>query len=281
VLRPIWNGVDVTQGWKGRWVIDFGTNMREEEAALYEVPFTHLLAYVKPLRMMNNRKSRMIYWWRHGETRPGLRRKLVGLSRYMATSETAKHRAFIWLPVTVAPEHKLVVIPREDDTTFGILSSRFHGIWALAKKATRGETPVYTASTCFETFPFPEGLTPNIPANNYASDPRAQAIAEAARRLVELRDNWLNPPEWIKRLPEVVPGYPDRLIPADEKAAQELKKRTLTNLYNQCPAWLMNVHKTLDEAVAAAYGWPVALSDDEVLRRLLGLNLERSGKIST
>lgn len=114
--------------------------------------------------------------------------------------------------------------------------------------------------------------------SNPDPDARFPAIATAARRLVELRDHWLNPPQWVKRVPEVVPGYPDRLLPVDDKAAAELKKRTLTNLYNQRPTWLAHAHRDLDEAVAAAYGWPVDLSDDEILRRLLALNLERVGK---
>ena len=278
VLRPIWNGMDVTQGWKGRWVIDFGTELSEAEAALYEAPFTQVLDKVKSVRMANNRKSRVVYWWRHGETRPGLRRKLAGLARYIATSETAKHRVFIWLPISVAPEHSLIVIPRDDDVAFGVLSSRFHTVWALAKGGSLGETPRYNATVTFETFPFPAGLTPNLPASAYADDPRAQAIATAARRLHELREHWLNPPEWVERVPEVAPGYPDRLIPKPEHAA-ELKKRTLTNLYNQRPAWLVNAHRTLDEAVAAAYGWPVDLSDEDVLRRLLALNLERADAV--
>ncbi|HRZ22473.1 MAG TPA: adenine methyltransferase, partial [Candidatus Contendobacter sp.] len=231
VLRPIWNGMDVTQGWKGRWVIDFGTELSEAEAALYEAPFTQVLDKVKSVRMANNRKSRVVYWWRHGETRPGLRRKLAGLARYIATSETAKHRVFIWLPISVAPEHKLVVVARDDDETFGILTSRFHVVWAVALggRLGAGNDPVYNSTRCFETFPFPAGLTPNLPVSAYADDPRAQAIAAAARRLHELRENWLNPPEWVERVPEVAPGYPDRLIPKPEHAA-ELKKRTLTNL---------------------------------------------------
>jgi type II restriction/modification system DNA methylase subunit YeeA len=139
-----------------------------------------------------------------------------------------------------------------------------------------GNDPRYTPSTTFETFPFPDGLTPDIPAAAYAADPRAQRIAAAAAELVRLRDNWLNPPEWVKRVPEVVPGYPDRLLPVDDEAAAELKKRTLTNLYNQRPTWLANAHKALDEAVAAAYGWPADLSDDEILARLFQLNQERA-----
>ncbi|MDQ5909195.1 MAG: hypothetical protein QG599_1289, partial [Pseudomonadota bacterium] len=277
VLRPIWNGMDITQGWKGRWVIDFGTNLSESEAALYEAPFTQVLAKVKPVRITNNRKARAVYWWRHGETRPGLRRKLAGLTRYIATSETAKYRIFIWLPVSVAPEHKLVVITRDNDETIGILSSRFHVVWAtaLGGRLGVGNDPVYNSTRSFETFPFPAGLTPNLPASEYADDPRAQAIADAARKLNELRENWLNPPQWVDRVPEVVPAYPDRLIPKPAHAA-ELKKRTLTNLYNQRPAWLVNAHRILDEAVATAYNWPTDLSDDEVLRRLLALNRERT-----
>jgi hypothetical protein len=82
------------------------------------------------------------------------------------------------------------------------------------------------------------------------------------------------------RVPEVVPGYPERILPKDEQIAKELKKRTLTNLYNQRPAWLDHVHRELDEAVAAAYGWPTDLPDDEILRRLFELNQARAGRSS-
>ena len=140
----------------------------------------------------------------------------------------------------------------------------------------KGNDPRYTPTTTFRTFPFPEGLTPNIPAEDYADDPRAQAIAEAARRLVELRDNWLNPAEWVRRESEVVPGYPDRLLPVDDQAARELKKRTLTNLDNQRPAWLGHAHAALDAEVAAAYGWEADIEDGEVLKRLLALNQDRT-----
>jgi hypothetical protein len=77
-------------------------------------------------------------------------------------------------------------------------------------------------------------------------------------------------------MPEVAPGYPDRLLPKDEAAARELRKRTLTNLYNQRPAWLASLHRELDTAVAAAYGWPADLPDEEILKRLLELNRERA-----
>jgi type II restriction/modification system DNA methylase subunit YeeA len=145
----------------------------------------------------------------------------------------------------------------------------------------RGNGRTYTPASVFSTFPFPEGLTPNIPAKDYENDPRAMRIAEAARRLNELRENWLNPPDLVKRVPEVVAGYPDRILPVDERAAQILKKRTLTNLYNERPAWLEGAHRVLDEAVAAAYGWEEdfkagALTEEEILKRLFELNQQRA-----
>ena len=131
-------------------------------------------------------------------------------------------------------------------------------------------------SRTFETFPFPERLTPDIPAADYAEDPRAQAIAAAARELNEKREVWLNPPDLVRREPEVVEGYPDRILPKDEAAAKELKKRTLTNLYNARPAWLAGPHDRLDAAVAAAYGWPADIFEDDALARLLELNRART-----
>ncbi len=210
-----------------------------------------------------------------------MRQALAGIPRYIATPRVAKYRVFIWLNSTVLPDSRLYVIARSDNVTFGILQSHIHELWALANASWHGvgNDPTYNAASCFETFPFPTSLTPNIPAVDYESDPRAQAIAQAAQRLNELRENWLNPPQWIKRVPEIVSGYPDRLLPVDDNAAAELKKRTLTNLYNQRPTWLANAHKDLDTAVAAAYGWPDDLSDDEVLQRLLALNLERARQI--
>jgi type II restriction/modification system DNA methylase subunit YeeA len=162
--------------------------------------------------------------------------------------------------------------------TFGILHSRFHEMWTLRLCTWLGvgNDPHYTPTTTFETFPFPLGLTPNIPAKDYAADPRAIAIAAAAKRLNELREAWLNPPDLVKREKEVVPGFPDRILPVNDRAAAELKKRTLTNLYNQRPAWLVNAHRDLDAAVAAAYGWPADISDDDALAKLFALNQERA-----
>jgi type II restriction/modification system DNA methylase subunit YeeA len=140
--------------------------------------------------------------------------------------------------------------------------------------------PTYNNQTCFETYPFPENLVPNLPAVTFGDSPHVQSITAAARELVEKRDLWLNPPDLIERIPEVVPGYPDRIIPRNPKAAAILKSRTLTNLYNTRGTpegtWLDNLHRALDEAVAAAYGWPADLSDDEILSRLLDLNRARA-----
>lgn len=280
VLAPLVNGRDLTQRSSGRWVIDFGTSMPAEEAAQYEKPFQYVLEHVKPQRMGNRREAREKYWWRHGEARPGLRKAWANLDRYIITPETPTHRFFEWQKRPIAPDHMLIVIARDDDTTFGVLSSSIHELWARALGAPYGNHPSarrYNHSRTFQTFPFPDGLTPDIPAADYAEDPRAQRIAEVARQLVESRDRWLNPPEWIDRVPEAEPGYPDRIIAKPGHEA-DLKKRTLTNLYNARPAWLDNLHAELDAAVAAAYGWPWPLSDDEILRRLFELNQSRIGK---
>ena len=218
------------------------------------------------------------------ETRAGLRRAISTLPRFICTPKVSKHRVFVWLDKTEWPENLCDAIARDDDTTFGILHSKFHELWSLRLGTSLEDRPRYTPTTCFETFPFPEGLTPNIPASDYASDPRAIAIAKAAARLNELRENWLNPPDLVKRVPEVVAGYPDRILPIDDKAAAILKNRTLTKLYNERASggatWLDHAHKDLDLAVASAYGWPADLSDDDILERLFKLNQERAAKQS-
>jgi type II restriction/modification system DNA methylase subunit YeeA len=245
---------------------------------LHERPFAHVREHVSPERQKNRRETYKKFWWRHVEARQGMHAALVTVSGYIATPTVAKHRLFVKAALPTLPDHQLIAVARDDDTTFGILHSRFHELWSLRMGTSLEDRPRYTPTTCFETFPFPEGLTPDIPAADYAKDPRAKAIAKAAARLNEVRENWLNPPDLVKRVPEVVPGYPDRLLPVDEKAAAILKKRTLTNLYNERPAWLDNAHHDLDAAVAKAYGWPADLSDEQILERLFALNQTRSGR---
>ncbi len=275
VLKPWINGMDVTRRPAGKWIVDFGWEMSQAEAALYESPFAYVAENVRPTRQKNRDKKLRDFWWRHERLRPAMWEALDGMSRYIVTPTVAKHRLFAWYDVRICPDHQLIVIARDDDTTFGILHSRFHEIWSLRRGTWlgKGNDPRYTPTTTFETFPFPEGLTPSIPAADYADNPHAVAIAEAARRLVELRDRWLNPPEWVEWVDEPVPSYPKRPVPRNEDVAKELKKRTLTNLYNTRPQWLADAHASLDAAVAAAYGWPADISDDDALRELLGLNL--------
>ncbi len=275
VLKPWMNGMDVTRRSADKWIVDFGDTMSEMEAALYEAPFSHIEKYVKPFRQKNREKASREFWFRHWNPRPAMWKALDGLSRYIATPRVSKYRLFVWLDARICPDSAMIAIARDDDTTLGILHSRFHEAWSLRLGTSLEDRPRYTPTTTFETFPFPDGLSPDIPAADQAGDPRAHAVAEAARRLVERRGRWLNPPEWMEWIDEPVPGYPKRPVARDEAAAKQLKTRTLTNLYNARPQWLDDAHAALDAAVAEAYGWDADIPTDAALEKLLTLNSDR------
>ena len=281
VLRPWSNGQDIVGRPSDTWVIDFGTDTSESDASMYEAPFQYVLKNVKPEREKNNDPNRKKNWWRFGRTGTDMRIGVSRLSRFIVTCRVAKHRTFVWCDKFVSSDSRLFVIAREDDAAFGILSSRIHEVWALENASMHGDgdeggRPTYNAKSCFESFPFPAGLTPNLAPADYSNTGAAE-IAAAAQALNTLRDNWLNPPEWtdwVRTVEEEKAGYPLRPVAKPGHEA-DLKKRTLTNLYNSRPAWLDNAHKTLDASVAKAYGWndyTPEIPDEEILRRLLILN---------
>ena len=258
VIKRWMIGRDINQRSRSMWIIDFGVGMLEVDAALYEAPFEYVVANVKPGRDDNRDAKFRNYWWLHGRPRIEMRQALASLPRYIGTSMVSRHRMFSYIDGDVLPDATIIVFARNDDYFFGVLHSRIHEVWArvMGTQLREAESGIrYTPTTCFETFPFPEP--------DYA---RRDAIAEAAARLNELREGWLNPVD--------VNGNP-------ALNAGDLKKRTLTNLYNQRPVWLANAHAALDAAVAAAYGWPAHLPDAEILERLLALNLERSDPAAT
>jgi hypothetical protein len=159
-------------------------------------------------------------------------------------------------------------------------------VWALALGTALEDRPRYTPSTTFDTFPFPQGLTPADTTTGVPDTASAKTITTAAQKLNELRTNWLNPSEWVtwtRTDEEEKAGFPLRPVPKAGFEA-ELKKRTLTNLYNAMPAWLVNAHIAVDKAVATAYGWTnytPDMLDSEILARLLSLNEERSRMAKT
>lgn len=253
VVRPWINARDITHRPRCMYIIDFGVDMPEEEAALYEMPFEYLREHVYTERKSDNRDLGDKPRWLHGRPRPELRTAIAKLNRYIITPRVSKHRLFAWLGTETVPDSATFAIARSDDYFFGVLHSRPHEVWARAQGTQLREVESgfrYTPTSTFETFPFPWP-----PGKEPQDSPLVKAIAEAARELVLQRDNWLNPPD---------------------AAPEELAKLTLTNLYNKRPAWLENAHRKLDEAVFAAYGWPAALTDAELLERLLALNHERA-----
>jgi type II restriction/modification system DNA methylase subunit YeeA len=278
VLRPMATAKGVAGRNPDKWIIDF-SGLTESQAALYELVFEYAKKNIKASRGGNREQRTSKNWWLFRRSGELVRGAIQNLDRYIVTGLVWKHRTFVWLSRGVVPDTRLVVVARNDDVTFGILCSRLHEAWTLriCQYHGVGNDPIYTQGITFETFPFPSGLTPNIPAKNYADDPRAIAIAKAAKRLDELRNAWLNPADLVDIVPEVVTGYPDRILPKNQKAATELRKRTLTNLYNQRPQWLTDAHRDLDAAVAAAYGWPADISEEDALAKLLDLNLKRAG----
>ncbi len=284
VIVPWVNGLDITRRKRDMWILDFGIDTDLGDAAGYDAPFSVAEARVKSARKAS--RSRIERWWLHERPRVEMRTFLKTLDRFIGTVTVSKHRLFTWFSAPTLPDHALILFARSDDYFIGILHSRVHEIWAL-QMGTRLETrPRYTPTTCFETFPLPE------PTNE-----QREEIAGAACDLFKLRSNWLNPPEWTREEKLTFPGTADgpwatymsnvddrgigtvrwlRTVAKDENCAAKLKNRTLTNLYNERPTWLDLAHRRLDEAVLAAYCWPVDLSEDDILERLLDLNLAQT-----
>ena len=287
VVLPYVNGMDITQHYRRVWIIDFANRKSEAEASMYGEPYEYVRAHVKP--EVERTKQQRELWWLHWRSRPEMNAAIRILPRFIATPRVSKHRLFTWLKSPSYPDSALIVFARSDDYFFGLLHSRVHGVWSLSQGTQLREKESgfrYTPTSCFETFPFP------LPT----SDQEA-SIAESAKELDILRNNWLNPPEWTREefleFPGSIEGpwaryvsdvdergigkvrYP-RLTPSDDEAAQRLAKRTLTDLYNERPTWLDLAHRKLDEAVFAAYGWEPTLSDEDILARLLILNQERA-----
>ncbi len=315
VVRPYVNGLDVTRRPQNMWVIDFGIETPEVEAAKYKAPFEYVKRVVKPVRDKVNNERERTYWWLHRRPAPDMRQAVANFDRFIATPAVAKHRLFVWLDSKTIPDHQLYIFARDDDYFFGVLHSYLHEIWSLRLGTSLEDRPRYTPTTTFETFPFPWP-----PGSEDAASPHYAAIAEAARALHEERDAWLNPPD------DLLNG------PARERL---LRERTLTNLYNAVEEYrrsltptpdpspefrggekrrrngqtaaqafaprLAELHDALDRAALAAYGWddisphPLTPSplhgegehgsvymlrttegDEELLRRLLALNLARA-----
>lgn len=289
VVVPWINGLDVTRRNRNFWIIDFGVTAALEESAGYELPFEYAREHVLPERQKNNRRAYRDRWWIHVEARPAMRHILRHLPRFIVTTVVSKHRLFAWIEAPTLPDHQLFAFARDDDYFLGVLHSRPHEVWARSQGTQVRERESgfrYTATTCLETFPFPE-----------ADDAHKVAIAAAAKALIGLRTGHLDPPEWTTEEVLEFPGSSDgpwarfvhdpdrrgigtvrypRRVPRDAACAAKLARRTLTNLYNDRPTWLDLAHRRLDDAVAAVYGWPPGLPDEEILSRLLAMNLGRA-----
>ena len=255
VIRPWMNATDITGFQRENWIIDFPPGIELEEAELYEKPFEYLSRHIWTDPPHDQAQEEE--WWVHRGPALEMRGAIAPLSRFIVTPRVSKHRILVWAQPPTLPSSATVVFAREDDYFFGVLHSRPHEMWALAQGTQLREKESgfrYTPTSCFLTFPMPWP-----PGEEPSDGPLARGIADAARRLHELRDGWLNPRK------------EDRLI-----GDLALRRRTLTSLYNERPAWFDTAHRQLDEAVFAAYGWPPDLSDEEVLARLLALNLERA-----
>ncbi|MCH8151919.1 MAG: class I SAM-dependent DNA methyltransferase [Planctomycetes bacterium] len=265
VVHPWINGKALVSGRPTDWIIDFNEFNTESEAAGFEAAFELVRRKVKRSRQDNRDPRIREQWWQFRRSGEGVREAASRLDRLLGTTMVAKHRLFAWIPLSVQPDKTIPIFARSDDYFFGVLHSSIHELWArrMGTQLREAESGFrYTPTTCFETFPLPWS-----PGEESEDDPAYRRVADAARELNEQRERWLNPPEWIDRITRLVDAMgdfsdvPEEALPLIRQSAimamaakdQRLKKRTLTNLYNERPMWLRLAHEKLDRAVLAAY----------------------------
>lgn len=257
------NGRDLAAHARRAKVIDLYGLTEAEVRASHPAVYQHLLATVKPHRQQNNRLSYREKWWLFGEQRPELRKALNRLTRYIATVETTKHRSFQFLPNSVLADNMLVCIALDDSFYLGVLSSRFHVLWAVAAGGRMGvgDDPRYNKTRCFDPFPFPIDVREDLKDRIRRS---AESLDALRKQVLEAHTD-LTLTELYNLLESLRAG---RTFSEDER---DMHDRGLVSLIRQ-------YHDEIDAAVAEAYGWPLDLSDEQILERLVALNKERAAE---
>ena len=239
VVKPYMNGRDLTQVSRGCYVIDFYGYSSEVARQRFPNSYQRVLERVKPLRDQGKRESRKKEWWQFGEKCPAMREALKGLSRYVGTTETAKHRIFSFLDAIVIPDQKIRVIASDSGVHLGILSSRIHILWSVVSGARQGvgNDPVYNNTLCFEPFPFPD-----------ANELQTTRIRDLAEQIDSHRKHQQEVHEGLTLtgMYNVLEKFrKDELLTAKEKTIHE---QGLISVLQQ-------LHNELDAAVFNAYGW--------------------------
>ncbi len=260
LIKPYLGGREILYHPRNRFVIDAFEQQQHELQNYYPILFQHLYDNVYPERSLNRRAAFRERWWIFGEPRRTFRPALRHISRFILTTETAKHRIFQFFPTTIIPDHMLVCIALDDAFHLGILSSHIHVAWALAAggRLGVGNDPRYNKSRCFDPFPFPH--------SSDALKAKIRDLGEALdrhRKDVITKHKQLTMTGLYNVLEKVRAG--DELSDADK----DVYDAGLIGV-------LKKIHDDLDTAVAEAYGWPTTINDEEILERLVALNRERA-----
>jgi hypothetical protein len=260
-IRHYRHGRDIAAIARGVMVIDlFGLGEFEVRSKFPKV-YQFVLDKVKPERDENNRESYRRNWWIFGEARSDLRSCLEGLNRYVATVITAKHRFFTFLDGEILPDDALNVIGLSGAEWLSVLSSQVHRVWVGANASSigmfKGDVR-YLKTQCFDPFPFPDATE--------ARKTRLRALGEQldAHRKAQLA---AHPKLTLTGMYNVL----EKL-----RAGERIAGRDRETYDQGLIGILHDLHNQIDAEVAAAYGWPVNLSDDEILHRLVDLNRERA-----
>ncbi|MGB5962878.1 MAG: DNA methyltransferase [Coleofasciculaceae cyanobacterium] len=242
ILKLFSMGANLAQNPHGkpeRWIIDF-SDMSLEDASDYKLPFQHVKVYVKPERDGNRREVTRLNWWKYGEKRPAMRKAIANLSYYFAVPELSKWAIFVPCSRDWLPGNNSHPAASDDFYIFGILTSQVHRTWVKAQSSTLEDRTRYTHKTCFETFPFPQSPNKKL----------IEQIRAAAQELHDYRTEQMEKKQW-----------------------------GITQLYNQFfhepSSQLFKLHAKLDQLVMQAYEFK---SDDDILAKLLELNLELAEK---
>jgi hypothetical protein len=258
-IRPYLNGRDLTGSSRNKLVIDlFGLSAAEVQARFPEV-YQWVYDRVKPERDQNREPFIRDNWWIFGRPRPELRAPLQGLSRYIATVETAKHRIFAFLDASILPDNKIVAIAFDDAYQLGILMSTIHLTWTAANSSRIGfgNDPVYVKTRCFDPFPFPD-----------CTDAQKQTIRELAERLDAHRKRQQQLHPWLT-LTEMY-NVLEKLRASHEFTEQD------HHIYDAgLIGSLHELHDSLDRAVFDAYGWSHDLTTEQILEQVVALNAKR------